>query len=626
MAIPWAIQEPAEPATTVPLALPTPSAEVRAFGQLRFRRFRWAMRMGLSGSRLRLALIMVLSLVLWGVIFWLCWDGFLFLRSAVAHTPTHDQIVHHVFGMYLLALMLMLIISSGILLYGMLFWGPDIPFLLTLPASTERVFLHKFQEAVWLSSWAFVLLSSPMFVAYGLAADSPWYYYLLLAPFLVAFSYIPAALGALLCLAVVRWFPGARMVFLLGVILVLLAGTAWVVRGLTGAEPGDLLTPHWFQSILQRLQFSQHRLLPSWWVSMGLLEASQPRQVPAWPVRPPWAESLLFLTLTISNALLFRQIAGWSGRSWYRTAYSRLHTQHRRRRQGLLAALAGSAVAGRLKQLPSTVIRAVDRFLLRLPIGARPIRLLVVKDFRLFRRDPLQWSQFLVFFGLVFFYFLHMRPFSYDIHHTTWVNMVSFLNLSVVGLLLSTFTTRFIFPAISLEGRRFWLLGLLPLRREQILWSKFLYAFGGSILPCSLLVLLSDWKLGISPLIGAIHQLTAVLLALGLSGIAVGLGAKMPNFRETSPARIAAGFGGTLCLVLSALYIVLIVALTALPSHFWLAFQTGQTFWTPRPFGLWEKDIRFWMLGGIGASILLGLAATAIPLRIGFHAFRRMEF
>ena len=40
--------------------------------------------------------------------------------------------------------------------------------------------------------------------------------------------------------------------------------------------------------------------------------------------------------------------------------------------------------------------------------------------------------------------------------------MVSFLNLSVVGLLLSTFTTRFIFPMISLEGRRFWILGLLP--------------------------------------------------------------------------------------------------------------------------------------------------------------------
>ena len=58
--------------------------------------------------------------------------------------------------------------------------------------------------------------------------------------------------------------------------------------------------------------------------------------------------------------------------------------------------------------------------------------------------------------------------------------MVSFLNLSVVGLLLSTFTTRFIFPMISLEGRRFWILGLLGVRRETILWGKFLFAACGA--------------------------------------------------------------------------------------------------------------------------------------------------
>jgi len=626
MAASWTLQADERPTAPSPPALASLSAEAWAFWLLRWQRSRWAVRLVLQESRLRLALVLILSLVLWGVIFWLCLDGFQFLRSAVAHSPTHDQIVQYVFGMYLLALMLMLTISSGILLYGMLFRGPDIAFLLTLPVSTERVFLHKFQEAAWLSSWAFVLLSSPMFVAYGLVAHSPWYYYALVVPFLAAFSYIPAAIGAMVCLALVRWFPGARMLFLAGLIVILLAAGAWLLRGLTSTEPGDLLTPNWFQSILHRLRFSQHRLLPSWWVSMGILEAAQPRTPIPWAVRPPWAESLLLLAVTVSNALLLRQIAGAVGRRWYRSAYSRLHTQHHAAGQNLWRRLWSAGVGQFLKQLPHRLTGAMDQLLLRLPLGSRTIRLLVVKDFRLFRRDPVQWSQFLVFFGLVLFYFLHMRPFTYDIQHTTWVNMVSFLNLSVVGLLLSTFTTRFVFPTISLEGRRFWLLGLLPLRREQILWSKFVYAFGGSVLPCSLLVLLSDCKLGINPLIVAIHQVTAVLLAMGLSGIAVGLGAKMPNFRETSPARIAAGFGGTLCLVISALYIVIIVALTALPSHFWLALQTGQAAWSPGPLGLWEESIRFWMLLGIGCSILLGLAATIIPLSVGFRAFRQMEF
>ena len=40
----------------------------------------------------------------------------------------------------------------------------------------------------------------------------------------------------------------------------------------------------------------------------------------------------------------------------------------------------------------------------------RPIRLLILKDLRTFRRDPAQWSQFLIFFGLLAFYFLNIPP------------------------------------------------------------------------------------------------------------------------------------------------------------------------------------------------------------------------
>ncbi|KKL94738.1 hypothetical protein LCGC14_1861700, partial [marine sediment metagenome] len=114
-------------------------------------------------------------------------------------------------------------------------------------------------------------------------------------------------------------------------------------------------------------------------------------------------------------------------------------------------------------------LRAFIALLYFLPFG---LVLLIVKDLRLFRRDPVQWSQFLIFFGLLGLYFVNVRSFRYDHYYVGWVNVISFLNLSVVGLLMSTFTTRFIFPMISLEGRRFWILGLLPLRRETILWGR----------------------------------------------------------------------------------------------------------------------------------------------------------
>jgi ABC-2 type transport system permease protein len=312
----------------------------------------------------------------------------------------------------------------------------------------------------------------------------------------------------------------------------------------------------------------------------------------------PWAESLLFLSLLTANALFLRVLAVALGARIYRQSYSELRTDHARRRPK------GSF------WLDEAVMRWV-------PLLTPQMRLLIVKDLRLFRRDPVQWSQFIIFFGLLALYFANIRRFSYDVNYTAWVNMISFLNLAVVGLILSTFTTRFIYPMLSLEGRRFWILSMLPVRRDSILWGKFLFAVTGSALPCCLLILLSDYMLQVSLLIVAIHQLTCLLLCVGLSGIAVGLGAKMPDLREESPSKIAAGFGGTLSLVISAIYIIVIVLLTALPSHFYLALRPSEA--SPNPVGAW-------LAAGILAACATGAVATFVPMRIGLRAFRSLEF
>ena len=137
---------------------------------------------------------------------------------------------------------------------------------------------------------------------------------------------------------------------------------------------------------------------------------------------------------------------------------------------------------------------------------------------------------------------------------------------------------------------------------------------------------MSDLMLRVPLLILFSHQLTCLVLCLGLAGLAVGLGAWLPNLREESPSRIAAGFGGTLTLVSSTLFILFIVLLTALPTHFFLAAQAASS----------AGDF-----DGPGASaIVVSLVVDRrhrrelrprrrrhlLPLRVGFRAFREMEF
>ena len=113
------------------------------------------------------------------------------------------------------------------------------------------------------------------------------------------------------------------------------------------------------------------------------------------------------------------------------------------------------------------------------------------------------------------------------------------------------------------------------------------------------------------------------MLCMGLSGLAVGLGARMPDLREVSPAKISSGFGGTLSLVISSLFIMVTVVVAALPTHlFLLANAVGPA--GPQRLFTWAGSDQ-----GKAASlvivVLLGLAATVIPMRLGLRSFRRLE-
>jgi len=591
--------------------LPTPTGEARAYWTLRTRQFLTLASHALRHMRVQLLSITFASVVLWVSLFLLFYEGFHFIYTGLAYAGMRMQFIQAIFNVFFLALTVMLLFSSAIILYGSLFKTEEVRFLMTTPSTPERIVAHKFQEAVFFSCWGFVLLGSPMLIAYGIAAQSPWYYFGMLIPFMVAFVLIPTGIGAIACLLVVRLLPTVRvhaLVCLATVVLGLGLFFAWHVLGY---QNRDLMTMTWFQDVLTRLQFSEQRLLPSWWLSMGLLEAAHPAQ--AARGRSSWLESLCYFAVLSSNALLLQIILAAVARRSFRSAYSELQgiTRTPRRRQ--------------VSWIDQCVMWVCSPF-------PAAIRLFLVKDLRLFRRDPVQWSQFVIFSSLLLLYFFNVRRFDYAGTLEQWVTIISFLNVAVVGLILSTFTTRFIFPMISLEGRRFWILGTAPIKRDMILWSKFWFACVGALLPCSLLVLISDVTLKIAsrlPVVAVIHQLTCWTLCIGLSALAVGLGARLPNLREPSPSKIAAGFGGTLNLVLSALYIVIVVLLTAVPAFFWAETAWLRRFPTPHNVlfgGYIGLGTGGCVVLGVLLTLLVGLLATLLPLRIGIRAFRRLEF
>jgi ABC-2 type transport system permease protein len=569
--------------------------ESNVFWRLRMLLLLRLLRERVCQGRLRIALVAFLGGLFWIGLYWLFYEGFRYLEGEVQIVPT-------LFNAFFASLFVMLIFSAALILYSGLYRSSEAAFLLTQPIRPERIFIYKFQEAVWFSSWGFVLMGTPMLVAFGAVSKVSWFYYAVLLPFVICFVYVPAGVGAIVCFFVVNWLPRLRVHALTVSVILLAAIAAWFGWSLITDVELTLLTPRWFLEMTDRLRFTEQRLLPSWWLSAGLLEASRNGSLPDDLYRPR-SQSLLFFLLLLANALFLHLVATWVASRFYRSSFSRLQSEYTATR----------------KKAGWWIDRVfVDGFVLI----SRQTRVLLVKEFRIFRRDPVQWLQSAIFFGLLALYFVNIRHFS---SNPQYAALIGFLNLAVVGLILSTFTTRFIFPMVSLEGKRFWILGLLPLSRDTILRAKFLFAAAGSLVPCSGLILLSDCMLGVPLPLLAAHQVTCLALCCGLSGIAVGMGAIMPDLRESSPSKIAAGFGGTLNLVASALYIMVLILFTAIPWHMEMADEQGLL----ENFGGTAFDaigVPGGLLGGVTATAVLGIIATVWPLYAGARAFRRLEF
>jgi ABC-2 type transport system permease protein len=342
------------------------------------------------------------------------------------------------------------------------------------------------------------------------------------------------------------------------------------------------------QRLLGQLAFAQGPFVPTHWMARGLEAAA----------RGDVAGAFYPLVLIWSNGLFLYVLAAWTAKRLYRRSYNRLWTGGTlRRRYG------GHWLDRVLSQLT---------FLFH-----RQTRLLIIKDFRTFRRDPAQWTQLLIFVGLLLFYSVNTRRFYQRDIGRVYQNGVSLLNLTATAFLLCAYTGRFIYPMLSLEGRKFWVLGLLPLQRERLLWGEFAFSATGGLVIAELLVVLSDLLLGMDWAVIVLHTLTVAVLAAGLSGLSVGLGACIPNFRESDPSKIAVGFGGTLNLVIGLLFLLVVIGVMAAPYHLLAAVRLETDETTPMSGRL---------LVGVASGLVVGALAVSVPLRLGIRALRTIEF
>jgi len=515
----------------------------------------------------------------------LIWCGLLVLFQMVLKFIQEDTLqgivaIPLIFDFFFVALLFMLIFSNAVIAYGSLFERNEPAYLLTQPIKPTRLVLLKLLESMIFSSWSLVLIGLPLMVSMAqVTSHLPWYYYPLFIAFFLCFVPIPAAVGVFLAWLVGIWFSRiARRVLYLALIVVAGGISIWFWK-VWGMEYTD--SRLWLKEFFERASLVQGTFWPSTWVSKGLDYARNDEL----------NRALSYLLVTFANGVFLSWLAVKVVGQRFLLAYDRVQTSGRK-----------TYYDGQLTRKFAAVL------FWYLP---DELRELALKDLRTFLRDPTQWSQLLILLGLLGLYVINIPNVPVKLDAFDFQLLISFLNMTAISLILATFTSRFVFPLLSLEMQQMWLIGMLPMPRGRMLWPKFAFALSVTFISGGTVLTLAAGLSDLAFKLLALDLIVITAVCVGLCGMAVGLGSRFPMLNERNHAKIANGLGGTINLIVSLIMVVIMMSLCCvLGLHF-------------KRLGAAELDTKTFLL--LGAVLGVGLLSALIPLWLGRRRFASLE-
>ncbi|MBN1883146.1 MAG: hypothetical protein JW885_13345 [Deltaproteobacteria bacterium] len=490
-------------------------------------------------------------------------------------------------GMITLALFSVLIFSNIIASLSTLYLSRDLNLLLSSPLSHTRVFVGKYVQTAVNSSYMVLIFGLPIFYALGKVYELGAPYYLSITGLMIPFLIIPAGLGILVTMLLMRFFPAQRTHQVFTFLGMIFAGVLvlffrylkpeTLYTDITDLEQAEFITT------LNSLAVPDNPFLPSTWMThvvngfLGIEEGVIASNV----------------VLLCAGALIAFILVVFIARHIYFSGFSQAFESSTR--GGTRKVIRLSMLDDSFKGLHHTQ------------------RAIMIKDIKTFFRDPTQWSQVFLLVSLIVIYLFSIR--SLPIQDSFTENLTSFLNLGLAGFVISALAVRFVFPTTSLEGFSSWIIFSSPLSMRRFLWSKFFISVFPLVCMGELLIISSNLMLRADAFFMLLSSLTILVMSVSLTALGVGMGAIFPRFNYENAAEIAGGIGGIFYMVVSLGYIGLTIAIQAWPvSNYFRELLYPGAF-----------DPRILILSILLLLILNGIVFI-LPMRLGFRNLERLEY
>ena len=536
-----------------------------------------------SGSPGKLALLLISGLGFWSAVFGIAYRVLRYIREV---PEIGDLLAGKMLAVILLAFLSILLLSNLITALSTFFLAKDLDLLVGAPVSGPRIYLAKLGETIVHSSWMVALLAIPIFTAYGTVYHGGTLFPIVATGAFLPVLILPAVTGTVFTVLLVNVFPARRTRELLG--LLGLGAMALLVLVLRFLRPEQLARPEGFRNLVDYLvvlRTPTSPLLPSQWAADMTMN---------WLVHVRDAEPVVllwgFVGLALAAGTMVHQQLYSLG---FSKAQEGAERKIRRQLRGPLAAL--------LRSLPPSK------------------REFILKDLRLFFRDNTQWSQLILLAVLLLIYIFNVTTLPINTGERipfSLITVVCFLNLGLAGFVLAAVAARFIFPAISLEGRQMWLLRSSPMDARAMLWSKYWIGTLPMLLLALVITALTNWLLHVSPFMMAISIGTIVLYTMAVSALALTFGVYYPQFGTENAAQIPTSFGGVVYMMSSLSLLALVIMIEALPvAEHLRAWQRG------RPHG---PSLELLLACALVIAVLV--VAIVLPLRMSVRRIEQMEW
>ncbi|MEJ2678464.1 MAG: ATP-binding cassette domain-containing protein, partial [Gemmatimonadota bacterium] len=535
----------------------------------------------------RVAALGTVGFMFWLVLFGMIFRMLLYFRGAAG---IGEALAIKLLGLILLAFLSILLLSNVVTSLSSFFLAQDMELLMASPVDGAYVYGARLVETMTQSSWMVALVMVPVLTAYGIAYHGGLLFAGVSMLALISLFVLPAVVGSAVTLVLVNVFPARRARDLLA--LIALFGAAAIILLIRLLRPEQLASPEGFRNLVDfmaALRAPQSAWLPSEW-------AAEAMTAPLTSGRPDYFPLLLL----VSTAAAFVVLGAWLHARFFAEGFSRAQEGAALKEDG-----------GRTDR------RLVERLLVGRKVSTRA---LVAKDVRTFFRDTTQWSQLILLAVLVVVYVYNIKVLPlYTGERVGFflTNVVSFLNLGLAGFVLAAIAARFLFPAISLEGRTLWLLRSSPLDLRALVWTKYWVGIGPLLVIALALTAGTNWILRVGPFMMTLSLLTIAIVTFAVAALALGYGALFPRFDTDNAADIPTGFGGLLFMMTATAYLGGMIALEAWPVYAVLrARLDGVPLGSGRIGGL---------VTGLALALLLSGVAIVVPLRIAVRRTAELE-